>query len=185
MATWFQQKIEEAQESGFHSRVWKSCVFRVLTFQADPSIYIPFCSILSSSSPSSLGVSHLVHTLISFSTHSLLHSCLLSQTVLVSPLGASLRSQDLPFLMCRQSSCLTKPGSPFKTVGVLFQPFPCSFVFPISPPFSALRSIHPVFSFSLAADPFFSPFSSFFPRNLSVPHVTLSYCFVCFSFPKV
>lgn len=89
-----------------------------------------------------LGVSHLVHTIISFSTPSLLHSCLLSQPVLVSPLGASLRSQDLPFLMCRSPPCLKKPISPFKTVEVLFHPFLCSCVSPVSPSFSCI-SINP------------------------------------------
>lgn len=81
------------------------------------------------------GVSHLVHTLISFSTSSLFHSYLLSETVLVSPLGASSRSQGLPFLVCRQSPRLTKLSSPFKTIEVLFHPFPSSYVFPVSPPF--------------------------------------------------
>lgn len=135
MATWFQQK-REAQETGFRSRGWKSCVFRVLTFQTDSPMYVLFCSILSSSSTSSpFGFITPCSYFNLFFSSSLLHSYLLSQSVLVPPLGASLRSQDLPFLMCRPSPCLTKPSTPFKTMEALFHPFPWSYVFPISSSF--------------------------------------------------
>lgn len=130
--------MKAAQESGFHSRVRKSCGFRVLTFQADSPIYAPFCCLLSSSSTSSpFGcITPWYFNFFFFNFSSLLHSYLLSQSVLVPSLGASLTPQDLPFVMCRQSPCLTKPTSPSNIVRALFHPFPCFYAFPISPPFS-------------------------------------------------
>lgn len=181
MATWFQQKIKAVQESGFHSRVWKSCVFRILIFQADSPIYAPFCSILTTLSTSS-PYGCITPWYFNFFFCLLIASFLFAFSVsLVSSLGASLRFQDLPFLMGRQSPCLTKPSSPFKTVETLFHPLPCFCVFPISLLFSHFNINQScIFFLPCCWSLFLSPGTC-----LSVPHVILSYCFVCFSFLKV
>lgn len=97
-AACFQQKTGDAQESGFHSRVWKAFVFRVLTFPPVSPIFVPFCSILPRSSISApfccitpCPSSNL------FSSPSLHCYCLLSQTALVCPLGSLFEISVPPF----------------------------------------------------------------------------------------
>lgn len=158
MATWFQQKIEEDQESGFHFIVWKSCVFRVRTFQADSLINVPFCSVLSSCSTSS--------------PFGCITSCsyfdLFFYSLIVSFLFAFSDSPCIPFVSFKI------PGLPFPNVQAVSLPNKAEFSFQnewkfrftLSPApmsfqshhsFPALISISPAVSFSLAAAPFFSP----------------------------
>lgn len=158
MATCFQQKTEDAQPSGFHSRVWKGFVSRVLTFQPISPVFVPFCSILPCAPyllPSAVSRLVLTLTLVSLlSLHCIVPICCLRQSM--SPRGEmSLWEPSTPFA-CVQVVSL--PSSPFTTMTFLSYRFPYLYSFPISPPFPCSSiSTSLAFSFTLAADSSFSP----------------------------
>lgn len=150
---------------------WPFHLFLLYLFPSALSYPVPPYLLLSA-------VSRLVLPLISFPPpHCIVTVCFPRQ-----PLSAlwdlSLKSRYLPFLTCRESSCLAKPSWPLTTMEVLFYLFPYLYGFSISPPLSCKSvSISLASSFSLAADPPFSP-------HVPVPQSILSYCFVCFLFMK-